>query len=117
MPQDQKNTTYLVTLDTGAEGAATYQVTAAHLKTDDHYFPGFVQLFDEDKNLVAIAGSARVLLICRREADPARMPRAATSAAPVPGPPRPAVPRPPHTPASRAQLAQLAGRGGKPGQV
>jgi hypothetical protein len=115
MPQDQKNTTYLVTLDTGAEGAATYQVTAAHLKTDDHYFPGFVQLFDEDKNLVAIAGSARVLLVCRREADPTRAPQSATPRPVDPGTPRPRPPQ--HTPASSAQLARLAGRGGKPGQV
>jgi len=112
MGQEQKTTTYHVTLDTGTDGIATYQVTAAYVKTDDHFFPGFVQLFDEDKNLVALALSSRALLVCRREADPTRTPRPNAPTAPVPRPPtaRKAL-------ATPADLAPLAALSGKPGAV
>jgi hypothetical protein len=63
MPQEQQqNTTYLVTVDAGTEGVETYRVTTSHLKTDAHFFPGFVQSFDENKQLVALAASSRVVL-------------------------------------------------------
>lgn len=70
MGQDQKNTTWLVTVNDGTAGDSTYQVTAAYTRTDQSNYPGYVLLHDEDRNLVALVPYQPNLLIRRADSDP-----------------------------------------------